>query len=460
MAMHLRSWIFGPILAILAASAVAAAEPLPRRAYFGLSGEPDAASDGLRIIFVDPNATAGAAGFREDDILLSLNGDRVASMQDLIVLARMVRAGDDVQFTIKREGVETTLSAPTVERPREEADGVIVEYGAVDIANGRSRTVIYRPPGDGPFPALFYIQGFSCGSIDFGGASESTIRLFAEDVARAGFVVFRQEKHGVGDSVSETPCVDVDFKTEVDAFASGYAALQSNPYVDASNVFVFGHSLGGMIAPAFFDRHAPRGVIVYGSPTRRWFEYTIDVYEKQPALIGRNERSAKEKAKIAIPFLKDVMTTDLGWPEIEARHKEAIKRGVSAVEGRRILYRDFTFLRTLNQFDVAAAWRGFSGDALSVYGTYDIQVISEEEARRLLDLVGADGQGSAELLVLEKADHGLSRIELSFRDYALKVRKGEWTGADAAARYDGRIAAKTVEWMDAIRGTDSQSSRD
>ena len=426
---------------------------LSRRAYFGLGGETDKSNTGLLVTFIGDDATAARAGIQENDVITSINETAIASMADLVAVARSIRASDPVRFVVERDGRKQTMTSIAVERARETVDGLIIEYGQVDIENGTSRTITYRPQGEGPFPALFYLQGFNCASIDFGGGGDDPIRRFIEDVARSGFVVFRQEKHGAGDSISNVPCTDVDFGHEVNAFSNGLTALSALPYVDQDAVFLFGHSLGGVTAPVLARFHHIRGIASYGAPSRPWFDHIVDVFEIQPGLIGRDEKASKEKAKYGVPFLKDVMTTQMPWDAIEQKHPEAIKRKIFAVEGEYILWRHFSFLRTLNQVDIEDAWRSFHGHVLSIYGTYDIQVVTDRDARHTVELVNG-GKGKASFLELENAEHGFSHINGEFMDYARKLRFGEWKRSDALAAYDARIAQEVISWMQATLSAD------
>ncbi|MEM1132141.1 MAG: PDZ domain-containing protein [Pseudomonadota bacterium] len=422
-------------------------DPLARRVYLGLSGEPAASGDGLRLTFVDPDATAGRAGLKVDDILLMVDQETVSSMPELITIAQSRRAGRDVRFSILRSGeprsIETTLRPRTVET----AKGLIVSYDSVEIDGGRSRIITYRPDTQEPLPTVFYLQGFSCASIDFGGEDDNPIRRFVEDLAREAFVVVRQEKQGLGDSLSQTPCEQITFDEEVAAFSKGADWLKQQPFVDTDQIFFFGHSLGGVTAPALAEEHKPRGIITYGAPSRRWFKYQLDVFNEQPIVLGRSQRLARENASIGIPFFRDVMTTQKPWSEIAAAHPKAIEKEILLTRGQSILGRDFTFLRTLNSFDIEAAWRNYAGDVLALHGSYDIHVISDKDARNLVSLVNTKGRGRASMRILEGAEHGFSRPEGSFKKYIQAARFGRWTASNALATYDPRIAVETANWI-------------
>ena len=437
--------------AITGASISGDQELLKRRAFLGVGGEATRAASGLRLTYVDEAATAGVAGLRPGDVLLSVNDKPVAGMDALVAAAGTVRAGDEVTFEIERAGTALTLSARATPRARETSDEFVVEYTQVKIKDGLSRVMIYRPEGSGRYPALFYLQGFNCASIDFGGRADDPIRRFAQDVVRAGYVVVRQEKHGVGDSLSAQPCDEVDFDTEVAAFAKGYEMIAQLPYVDPAAVFLFGHSLGGATAPALTKAHDPLGIITYGAPSRPWGDYLIDVLELQPAILGVSPRRAKERVRIGTPYVHDLMNQDLSWEEIAMRNPEAVREGIFRTQDEKVFNRDFRFLRTLGAFDIEQAWRAYDGNILAVFGTYDVHVISDTDARHLVSLVNDQGTGQAKLLILNNAEHGLSKFDGSREAYVEQLVKGGWTQSVALAAYDPRIAAETVNWMNEVR---------
>ncbi|MEM7492142.1 MAG: prolyl oligopeptidase family serine peptidase [Pseudomonadota bacterium] len=425
-------------------------DTLSRRAYFGLAGEPAKAGDGLTLTFVDAEATAGFAGLKVGDTLLSVNSEPVSTMAELIGIAQAMRAGMDVSFAVMRKSEWVTLETTVRARPMEQAEGLLVSYDMVEIEGGRSRLITYRPETNTPLPTIFYLPGFSCASIDFGGAADDPIRLLIENLAREGFVVVRQEKQGAGDSLSDIPCEQMTFDQEVEAFSKGVDWIKRQPFVDSEQIFFFGHSLGGVTAPALAEAHNPLGIITYGAPSRRWFEYKLDVFNEQPAVLGQSARVARKRAEIGIPYFRDVMTTNKPWAEIAEAHPVAIATGISLTKGQTILGRDFTFLRTLNSFDVESAWRQYPGNVLALHGSYDVHVISDKDARHLVSTVNEQGLGKATLRVLEGAEHGFSRPDDTKQDYIKALRFGNWTASKALATYDPRIASETARWINEL----------
>ena len=115
---------------------------------------------------------------------------------------------------------------------------------------------LYRPAGDGPFPAVVAIPG--CSGVSLGGPATDTGRegdeadpLFrrhyprmAERLSEKGYAVFLIDylsAHGVSNACNG----EISF-AEVGQYVLASAAFaRSHPFVDASEISVIGWSLGG-----------------------------------------------------------------------------------------------------------------------------------------------------------------------------------------------------------------------
>jgi len=61
--------------------------------------------------------------------------------------------------------------------------------------------------------------------------------------------VFRCEKSGMGD-IDQTPSYyDINFNTEQEGIEAGYKKLLSYDFIDISQIYILGHSLGEINAP-------------------------------------------------------------------------------------------------------------------------------------------------------------------------------------------------------------------
>ena len=137
--------------------------------------------------------------------------------------------------------IEVTLG----EMPREQPGDIQVLYDTVDAQEATLRSLVTIPIGNTrKLPAILFLQGFDCSSIEWPLPESNLTRELIYRLTRAGFIVMRSEKSGVGDSTG-TPCRDVGFRNEVSLFTSALRKLKSYDFVDSDNVFLFGHSVLG-----------------------------------------------------------------------------------------------------------------------------------------------------------------------------------------------------------------------
>lgn len=87
--------------------------------WLGVYLDPD--STRPRVIERIPGSPAAEAGFEVGDLVLSVDGARVGTREDLIAAVRARAPGTRVRFGVRREGKEIELVATLGERPAEDA---------------------------------------------------------------------------------------------------------------------------------------------------------------------------------------------------------------------------------------------------------------------------------------------------------------------------------------------------
>ncbi|TVQ71110.1 MAG: hypothetical protein EA363_06565 [Balneolaceae bacterium] len=138
--------------------------------------------------------------------------------------------------------------------------------------------IINKPAGEEPMPALLLIPGYTCASIEHLRETHPYRRLI-DAYVDAGYVTLRIEKSGLGDSWNTPECASTDLHDEIESFEQGLKTLRSLPYVDPSRIIIYGHSMGGVVAPAISARHDIAGVIAYGTVALSWFEYMLGLVQ-------------------------------------------------------------------------------------------------------------------------------------------------------------------------------------
>jgi hypothetical protein len=102
------------------------AQRMVKAAYLGLSTSPPPAAlrhqlrlpDGTALVvdFVQPNSPAQKAGIRQYDLLLKLNDQLLINAEQLAVLVRTFKPGDEIHLTLLREGERQSPSLTLAER--------------------------------------------------------------------------------------------------------------------------------------------------------------------------------------------------------------------------------------------------------------------------------------------------------------------------------------------------------
>lgn len=239
---------------------------LPRRAWLGVALGP--AEGGAAVTSVVDGSPAAAAGLRAGDVIRSVDGAAMRAPGEVIAAILRHAIGATASLQIVRAG-QPQQQAITVGRlPSETLPGVTFEYGAVTLSDGsRLRTIVSVPSGSqAALPAVLLLPGGGCGSIDVPMAPDSGAGSIVRRIAARGFVTFRVEKSGVGDSRGPA-CDAIGYMQELEGYRAALAALKRHPSVDAAQVYLLGISLGGVFAPTLAGESAVRGIVVWGTPS-------------------------------------------------------------------------------------------------------------------------------------------------------------------------------------------------
>jgi dienelactone hydrolase len=133
----------------------------------------------------------------------------------------------------------TTTPAPAAPGP-----------GAVEIPHGENilKAELYRPEGDGPFPAVVALHGCE-GLHGSNGLIAPVYRDWAERLSKAGFVVLYPDSYASREL--GTPCKNraALLRSNRERIADAIAArdwLQSQPFIKADRISLLGWSSGGV----------------------------------------------------------------------------------------------------------------------------------------------------------------------------------------------------------------------
>ncbi len=76
----------------------------------------------------EEGSAAGRAGFEAGDVIVSVEGVEITSMEDLVIELRLFHVGDEIEMTVMRDGEPFTASLVLDERPEDPAPIVEEEY--------------------------------------------------------------------------------------------------------------------------------------------------------------------------------------------------------------------------------------------------------------------------------------------------------------------------------------------
>jgi pimeloyl-ACP methyl ester carboxylesterase len=406
---------------------------LPRRAFLGTALGP--VTDEVRqerglgpeqagavVLQVIPGSTAEAAELQPGDVVTRLDETPIDGPAALVQAMSQARAGAAAALHLIRDGKPLTKDVTLRERPRESSDDFDVIYGAVESRGHRLRTIVTRPRGDGPFPALFLIQGIGLATVDNAMGPLESYRTITHDLTRHGFVTIRVDKPGIGDSEGG-PARDVDFETELDGYRQALKAVKALPFVDPDRVLLFGHSMGGAMAPLLAAEAPVRGIAVYGTLATTWHEYMLENVRRQLELGGEDAAEIDQTMRHEAAIQHYLFAENQSPAEIVAKHPELQPRLAYIMpDDRYFVDRSLDFFRQLARTSLCGAWQRYDGRVLALWGRADF-VSSEADHERIARLVNRDHPGHATFRALDGIDHGFNPAE-SPEDALLRAQQG------------------------------------
>ncbi|MEO1130219.1 MAG: alpha/beta fold hydrolase [Planctomycetota bacterium] len=415
--------------------ALASEDPLPRRGYLGVQLGQGRVSGEMIVIGVTPGSGADAAGLRASDVILSINDQPLGR-----AIMRTLHDGDEAIVRIRRGGDEIDL--PITMHASEELPpaGVEVERSEVTTQEGyRLRTIMTMPENKAELeqlPAVFFIQGISCASIDPPAHSPSPFFNVINELTQRGYATLRIEKPGTGDS--EGPdCMELGFDEELAGYRAGLAQLMVDHRVDPDRVYIFGISMGGIMAPILADEFPIAGVGVYGTGVRSWHEYIVDTTRGQYEMAGADPVAVESAMRQLIAVTSRIFVDGLSPTEIIAAYPDLAATVTSMSGGDVVWSRHVRFHQELNDHDLAHAWSRVDNNVIVIHGEYD-WVALREDADVIVRIVNDVAGGEAWLYEPTGMDHGMTKHDSREDSY---IRHGQ--GKDGA---EGLVA--TIDaWM-------------
>lgn len=381
-------------------------------------------AEGMLLLQVTPSGTFGQMGAQAGDVLLAINGQAMQQWPDLMGLRRSLAEGDRLSVRIFRGGKAMTLDGKAVGIPKEGSTSQFeVEYGEAPFEGGYLRTIVNRPRKPGPHPAIYFIPGYTCATVDALPALHPYAKL-VDSLARLDYLVFRVEKPGVGDGPQPCDCAETGFDKEMKVFEAGYDQLLKTKGVDPEKVFIFGHSLGGIQAPilAAQPRYQPAGIAVYGTVFQSWYEYILGMLRFQQPRIGDDylELEAKMQTYTQLFFQHYVLHKPLEDIIANPDWKALLEKDFGLDAAGNILGRKSFYWGEIAQRNLTKAWAETEAKVLSIYGEADFEVFNAYSMSEIAQIVNHYHPGNATYTTLPGTNHSFIHVGSMEKEISLK----------------------------------------
>jgi photosystem II stability/assembly factor-like uncharacterized protein/dienelactone hydrolase len=373
---------------------------------------------GARVEYVTENGTSGckvkqvargtsvALKLLENDLIVKIGNSTFASTDEFTQQFLTYSPNQEVQVTVLRGKKKLVLKAKAVARPYETDDNATVIYDEVAYKGGQLRVIINKPFKENKMPAMLFIPGYTCSSID-DLPNYHPYKRIVDAYVDAGYVTLRVEKSGLGDSKNTPPCESCDLLDEIENFEAGLKKLKSLPYVDANQIIIVGHSMGGIVAPAISAKNKVAGVVVYGTTAKSWFEYQIEMYRIQNALSGMNPIEVEQSVIAQYDlnyryFVKKEKLEDIA-KETKA---DSILRTSWEYDGKGKIYsRNAEYWRQIQDYPHLENWKNTTAKVLVQFGESDFQAFSKADHQQIVNTVNFFNPGNATLMTYPSTDH-------------------------------------------------------
>ncbi len=418
------------------------AQTLSRRAFLGIQMENVneevqrvmklSVAQGVLISQVISGSTAEAAGFLKSDILLKFGETEVKGRDDVFAALKNFNEGGKIEYTLLREGKLISKALTIKGIPKESYKDLDVIYGQVKVGDDLLRSIVTKPKKQGKYPAVLFIQGIGCNSYDTPMDTERADIQLLNQLARNGYVVMRVDKSGMGDSKGP-PCDKLDFITELEGYKQAFATMRDLNYVDSQNCFVFGHSMGGVMAPLVAKSENVKGIVVYGTMGVNFMEYWMNTRKTIAQAYKLNAIETDDYIKEQCECASMLLTAKMKKEEIIKVNKEC-EEAINV-----LLLRDYQYWYQLYQVNTPKNWSEYNGKVLSIWGTSDF-ITSKEEHLKVRDVVNTYHPGNAGYAEVQEAGHAFQTAS----DYV--------EAKDNPGPYNREVGKTLVNWLKTVNG--------
>jgi pimeloyl-ACP methyl ester carboxylesterase len=315
-------------------------------------------------------------------------------------------------------------------RPFESSPDADTFYKSVSVDGTLRRVIVTAPKGEGKHPAILYVNGIGCFSQESLDLSSPDAKLLY-GLTRAGFVTMRVEKSAMGDSQGP-PCMSpaVDLQAELRGYVAGLKALKEYPFVDASQVFVVGLSIGGVEAPLVAEQVPVKGLVVVNTVAKPFLEYLIDTRRRQNLLRHVPYDEMEQRLRLNEQCNHRLL--------VEREAPEQLLKEMPSC-GDYVAYpAPYTYMQQWAALTPAEEWKKVDAPVLVIYGTSDfISTIADDPY--LADIINSFHPGRATLKSIPNMDHYMTR--------AVSMEESMNRAATARAEFEPAVLEAIKDWL-------------
>ena len=324
-------------------------------------------------------------------------------------------------------------------RPRESYPNVDVIYDSVTSPGGkRLRTIITKPRNaKGKLPVIFVAGWLSCDSVEAPAETKDESGLIFRGLAQMpGFVLFRMDKQGVGDS--EGVCGETDFDSELAGYRAAFRALKNYDFIDTRRVYILGISNGGGFAPLVPETDAEqaqvRGYVSVGGWVKTWFEHMLEIERRRFGLMGKSPGEVNDRMKGAATLYQEWLIKGRSVDDILKEQPQLADLWPEGKDHAHLYGRPLAFYQQLQKLNLAAAWSRVTAPTYALRGEFD-WIMSREDHQLIAAYVSAKG-GDAYAYEVPKMGHTFQHY-LNLAD-AFKGKE---------APFDSKVIQLLTDWL-------------
>lgn len=222
-----------------------------------LMDSPNQGAMGIEMQDVEITDSTVAATFKAAGLKIS------GKLQDENTLKLDFFQGKNIELTLKRNSAGGVKAKPQTPKPPFPYAEEEITFKSVASDVTLSGTIT-KPKSNGKFPACILLTGSGPSNRDEQIGLHRPFAVIADDLSKNGYLVLRFDDRGVGKSTGNFASA-----TSADLAQDAMGAilyLKSRNDVNASEIFLIGHSEGGLLAMMAAEKNPVKGLIFLASP--------------------------------------------------------------------------------------------------------------------------------------------------------------------------------------------------